>query len=353
MREKYSAPAFMSVILSGVHDIRHLRLRIRPDEAHKRNSPWNIAASFDGELSFSVADIEKMLEEYRSEHGVCMESSQIAESIFDYTAGHPFLVSKICKMLDEDGYGWSREGISEAVKKLLSEEISLFESLKNRLVDYPDMSFRIQRLLFDGSGIPDNPDDEELSLAKMYGFINVRNNVIAIANRIFEMRLYNYFMTTAQAINSEMYRAATDERNIFIKQGALDMDLIIERFAFSFNDIYGSEEAPFIEEVGRRYFLLYLKPIINGRGNYYIEARTRNRLRMDVVVDYLGKQYVVELKIWRGSSYNERGEEQLFDYLEHYHTDRGWLVSFCFNKNKRVGIHEVKLGDKTIVEAIV
>ncbi len=31
----------------------------------------------------------------------------------------------------------------------------------------------------------------------------------------------------------------------------------------------------FIEENGRKFFLLYLKPVINGVGNYYIEARTR------------------------------------------------------------------------------
>ena len=32
-------------------------------------------------------------------------------------------------------------------------------------------------------------------------------------------------------------------------------------------------------------------PIINGTGNYYIEAQTRDQKRTDVIVDYLGKQY--------------------------------------------------------------
>ena len=58
--------------------------------------------------------------------------------------------------------------------------------------------------------------------------------------------------------------------------------------------------------------LLYLKPIINGTGNYYIEAQTRDQSRTDVIVDYLGKQYVIELKIWRGNEYNKRGEKQLW-----------------------------------------
>ena len=32
-----------------------------------------------------------------------------------------------------------------------------------------------------------------------------------------------------------------------------------------------------------------------------------------------GKQYVIELKIWRGDEYNKRGEKQLAEYLDYYH----------------------------------
>ena len=75
----------------------------------------------------------------------------------------------------------------------------------------------------------------------------------------------------------------------------------------------------FLEEEGRLYYLLYLRPIINGTGNYYIEAQTRDQTQTDIIVDYLGKQYVIELKIWRGDEYNKRGEKQLAEYLDYYH----------------------------------
>lgn len=73
----------------------------------------------------------------------------------------------------------------------------------------------------------------------------------------------------------------------------------------------------FVEEEGRKYFLLFLKPIIDGTGNYYIESQTRNQTRTDIIVDYLGHQYVIEMKIWRGDAYNKRGEKQLKDYMEY------------------------------------
>ena len=42
--------AFHSVILAGVHDIRNLRQKIRPDAEHKHNSPWNISADFNVDI---------------------------------------------------------------------------------------------------------------------------------------------------------------------------------------------------------------------------------------------------------------------------------------------------------------
>lgn len=41
------------------------------------------------------------------------------------------------------------------------------------------------------------------------------------------------------------------------------------------------------------------------------------------------------------------------DYLDYYHKDRGYMLSFNFNKNKNVGVREIRLGNKTIVEAVV
>ena len=106
-------------------------------------------------------------------------------------------------------------------------------------------------------------------------------------------------------------------------------------------------------ENGRRFFLLYLKPIINGVGNFYVEARTRNMRRTDIVIDYRGQQFVCELKIWHGKEYNTRGEDQLMDYLDSYHLTTGYKLSFNFNKNKQIGVRRIQLGEKLLIEAVV
>ena len=131
------------------------------------------------------------------------------------------------------------------------------------------------------------------------------------------------------------------------------MERILERFVVHFHDIYGESDEKFLEEQGRKFFLLYLKPIINGTGNYYIESRTRDLRRTDVIVDYRGQQYIIELKIWHGDEYNKRGEQQLIGYLEDYHVDKGYMLSFNFNRKKQSGIRKIIVNEKTIVEAVV
>lgn len=97
-------------------------------------------------------------------------------------------------------------------------------------------------------------------------------------------------------------------------------------------------------------FFLHLKPIINGTGNYYIEAQTRDQTRTDVIVDYLGEQYVIELKKWRGDRYNEKGEKQIAEYLGYFHLTTGYMLSFNFNKNKEIGVKRIEYAGKVLYE---
>lgn len=98
---------------------------------------------------------------------------------------------------------------------------------------------------------------------------------------------------------------------------------------------------------------MYLRSIINGTGNYYVESRTRGLRRTDVIVDYRGEQYIIEMKLWHGKEYNNRGEEQLVRYLDDYQQNIGYMISFNFNKKKQPGVREMVIGNKTLIEAVV
>ena len=98
---------------------------------------------------------------------------------------------------------------------------------------------------------------------------------------------------------------------------------------------------------------MYLRPIINGTGNYYIEAQTRDQRRTDVIIDYLGRQYIIELKIWHDERYHEEGEKQISEYLDYYGLTTGYMLSFNFNQKKEQGVKQVQIGDKLLYEGTV
>ena len=83
------------MILAGVHDIKNIKRKISENGEHKLNSPWNIAADYLVDMSFSALDIAGMLKEYEGDHKTGMDINAIAGMIFDYTSGYPFLVYEI------------------------------------------------------------------------------------------------------------------------------------------------------------------------------------------------------------------------------------------------------------------
>ena len=153
--------------------------------------------------------------------------------------------------------------------------------------------------------------------------------------------------------NIPISRYGSNNREQFIENGRLNMEKLLEHYVTAFDDIYESKAEIFSEEEGRKRFLLYIRPISNGTGNYYIETETRNKERMDLVIDYLGERHIVELKIWRGSAYHEKGEIQLANYADHYHLDRAYLLSYSFNKNKKTGLIQKVVQGKNLIEAFV
>ncbi|MCF0132462.1 MAG: helix-turn-helix domain-containing protein [Blautia sp.] len=355
-RDRFST--FQSVVLAGVCDIKNLKRKLRPDEEHKDNSPWNIAADFDIDMSFSSEQIQGMLEVYETDHKVGMKEKYLAREIYDYTGGYPYLVSRLCQLLDNQYQktgkrnSWNHESLLSAVRDMVKESNSLFDDMAKKVKDFPALKALLYDILFCGRSIPFNLSTELVAIGSMFGFLKDEDGQVAISNRIFEIWFYNLFIAE-EAIRSETYHIGQENKNQFILGDELNMELLLRRFVQHFTESFAGSTDKFVEDNGRKLFLLYIRPLINGAGNYYVEARTRSMGRTDLVIDYKGKQYVIEMKIWHGEEYNSRGEEQLLGYLKDYDLKKGYMISFNFNKNKEVGVKEIHFSDATIVEAVV
>lgn len=220
------------------------------------------------------------------------------------------------------------------------------------VTEYPDLRQMLYAMLFQGERVGYNQYNHTIELACMFGYVVDNRINIQVSNRIFEICLYNLFLSEDE-LSSAMSKIAKQDKSQFILDGKLNMEWVLRKFVEYFHDIYGENDDKFVEDYGRKFFLLYLRPIINGIGNYYIEAQTRDAKRTDVVIDYAGEQFVIEMKIWHGNEYNERGEQQLADYLDYFHQTKGYLLSFNFKKKKEIGLNTIMIGEKIIVEAVV
>ena len=184
-----------------MYDIKNLKQRIRNEQEHKYNSPWNIAADFRVDMSFTKEDIAGMLKEYEADQHCIVEIEEVAEAIFEYTSGYPYLVSKICKLIDEYEDAermhmkWSRQGVTDAVQILLKEPSTLFDDMRKKIEDYPELKKMLYAILFQGETYPYNPDNFAIDIGTMFGFIRECEGQVVISNRIFETRLYNLFLS--------------------------------------------------------------------------------------------------------------------------------------------------------------
>jgi hypothetical protein len=52
-----------------------------------------------------------MLAEHKADHKTDLNEQVVAQMIYDYTSGYPFLVSRLCQIIDESGYSWDKGGV--------------------------------------------------------------------------------------------------------------------------------------------------------------------------------------------------------------------------------------------------
>lgn len=386
-REKQAT--FHSVILAGVYDVKNLKRKIRTEDERKINSPWNthegneesesllsfddcswdhketspydIAADFNVDMSFSKDDIAGMLFEYEKDYHTNMNIDEMAKLLFDYTSGYPFLVSRICKLIDEKisivkgskSEAWTVDGFIKASSMLISEKNTLFESLISRVMNYPEINEVLQDKIFNGQTVAFITSNPVIDLAAMFGIIKNQNGVVVPANKVFARVLADYYLSLEEMRNLDIYKVSLQDKNQFVNNGRLDMKLILEKFIQHFTELYGHENDKFIEKEGRKYFLLYLRPIINGTGHYSLEAVTSSETRTDLIVYYHEEFFIIETKVWRGEKAHLKGEQQLLGYMENYKQDKGYLLTFNFNKIKQQGIREVEINGKVLIEAMV
>jgi len=364
LRDKYLAQSdgedltFKSVILAGVHDVKSLKLKIRKDTETKLNSPWNIAADFNVDMSFNPAEIKTMLASYAEDKDVKMDFDAMAERIHYYTSGYPFLVSKICKNIDEEEAGqnpdynpkyWTLNDIDWSFRWLTRPmyKTTNFDDVIKNLENNNDLYGLVRAISVEGHEISASADNPVVDLGITYGILAEAHGRIAISNRVYEQRIATYMQSKKEL--ADLRKISFYHEFGYLKDDKLDMQFILSKFQEFMKEHYSEKDTAFLEREGRLVFMSFLKPIINGKGFMWKEPVVSDERRMDIVVTY-GKEQkeVIELKIWRGEEYHQEGLKQLSDYLDFQGIKNGYLLIYDFRKDKKYKSENIKFADKEI-----
>ena len=368
LRDKYLERAkgkdhtFHSVILAGVYDIKNIKLKMinegvyTPSATENKiyNSPWNIAADFDIDMSFSPDEIATMLAEYEMDHSTGMDAAGVADEIYSFTSGYPFLVSRICQCIEKKlGKDWTPQGVQEAVKIVLDEKNTLFDDIQKNLESNEELRDFLYGLLVTGDGNGFNIYNPIIDLGHTYGFLKRgERRQTVVSNKIFEILMYDYFISKDSIPKRRV--TGTLQRDV-LSEGRFDMELTLRKFAEHYAEIFSERDAMFIEREGRLLFLSYLRPLINGHGFYHIESQLTDLRRMDIVVDWGSEQFIIELKLWKGEAAHEKAYEQVAGYIDSKGVSTGYLLTFDFRKgvNKQTYAKWTDFDGKRIFDVVV
>lgn len=357
LRSKYlkrylkSQATFHSIILAGVHDVKTLKYRFNDGEnSSKYNSPWNIAITFKVEMSFNVQEISPMLEEYSKAENVSMNVTAIAEKLYDYTSGYPFLVSALCKIIAEDimpqksTKDCTIDDVNMAAKLLLKQaDVTNFESLTKNLEKDKDLYQLVYSMLIEGNHYSYNSYNPTIHLGVLHGVFR-NGEGIRIHNKIYEQLIYNYMISKTET--NLNFRDRPYAR--YINNGKLDVAKVLVKFQEFMKQAHDKKDKKFLERDGRLVFLAFMTPILNGGGFAFKEPQIADEKRLDVVITYGAEKHIIELKRWYGNAAHERGLEQICGYLEREQMDTGFMLIFEHNITKTWKQKWLEIGDKKV-----
>ena len=362
-RPRGTSHTFHSVVLAGVHDIKNIKLKLEKEglaelspEESQINSPWNIAADFRIDMSFSPSEITTMLDDYENDWKIGIDTWLMSNEIHKYTGGYPFLVSRVCQFIDERlNKNWSVEGVREAINLIIGERSTLFDDLAKNLENYKNLRDFLYKIVMHGAKPRYMLYNEDLHLADTFGYIREEERKASISNKIFEILLADYFVSIEEKAQSLNPPAGQGLYHDITESGSFNMEFCLRKFAEYYREIYTKRNISFLEEHGALIFLSFLKPLINGHGFFHIESQLMDKRRIDIIAEYKNEQFIIELKLWRGEAYRENAISQLLDYMEAKNLNKGYLLTYDLRKDKNKHLKEewIQVDSKQIFEMVI
>jgi tRNA uridine 5-carbamoylmethylation protein Kti12 len=333
--------ALYSVGLVGIRDITKLIVG--------GVSPFNIADQVDLP-SFSLKNVRDLYAQYTAETNQPF-TEEAVKKVYEQTEGQTWLVNRLGTILTvnikpETTDPIDDRDVEKAIQILLKERNDHFNNLYEKAKLYKETFIEI---VFDH--VEYNQYDEDQTWLEQYGLIKNIDGYAVVANKIYKTIHVKAFFKEARAYDDLSLKTYELPGN------RLDMKRILLNFGRYISQIgvkaFYAEEKPY-EKTGQFLLTAWLYQFVKGGEGDVRDELLSGLGRMDIMLTYKGKKYIIETKVNRNddeSGIIEEGIRQLSEkYLATEAAGEGYLVIFdtkthvgaaCTPQVHQVGDHKI------------
>ncbi|MBM3236549.1 hypothetical protein FJZ31_09655 [Candidatus Poribacteria bacterium] len=324
-----------SVSIVGVRSVSQL-------DFDRSVSPFNIQGEFHLK-NFTHQQIEELLSQYTAEVGQKFEPVVI-ELVYQKTAGQPFLVNRLAQILTEElgipkTETITEEHFREAYDILLERDNTHFQHIRRNIKRKPEFKNILLQTIFNEKGVRFNIHNDDISELVTYGLIKKgEGGYCIIDNPIYQNVVINTFNPLINGLETEYL---PDEPLVFSDYITLDnriqLEALIDNFVLHIKrsgyKILAFPSPP-QEFVGQYLLLTYLDIFISEISAHIYPEVSTGRGRMDIILLYQDRKYIIETKLWGGEKRYQEGKKQLARYLEIEQVDEGYYLVFDYRKRE-------------------
>jgi len=298
-------------------------------------SPFNIQDDF-ALPNFTLSQVQTLFEQYTEETGQVI-AIDVIETLYQQTAGQPFLVNRLGQILTEEmDIGLEQtltlSHFEIAHKQILVERNINISHLTTNIRKKPRFESALMRIALKEQPVPFNLDNEIISELFTYGVIAPDSDEnCQIMNPIYQYRIMRTFQPLFNGLEDDYF----PDENDFVDYLTIDKKINMRHLLANFHDFiaragYRILQVPDTpqEFVGQYLLFGYLDAFVRQiQGFMYLEVRS-GRGRMDLIILHQQAKYIVETKIWEGNKRYQAGKRQLAKYLKLEGISEGYYVVF-------------------------
>jgi hypothetical protein len=283
-------------------------------------SPFNIKEDSAWIANFQKENIAQLFAQRTDEIGQQIEQEAL-DYVYEQSKGQPWIVNSLFKratmriLHEESTETVTLKHVEQARQDMIMARETHLDALAYRLEE-PGVQGVIEPILT-GELYPDLALSEAFRLSMDLGLVALERGTPVIANPIYREVIARHLTYSKQIAIPE------PEWQWELPDGSLDMDKMLKEFQCFWrqhSEFWESKtKSNYTEAFPHLLLMAFLQRVLNGGGNIEREYAA-GRGRMDLLIEYEGFKYIIEIKMLRSyhnpEAFRKKGLEQVIKYRD-------------------------------------